>query len=51
MAKPQEFEKIGEGTYDIYRPKKKKDEESFLEVIGGLFVVFLIMGIIGLIFG
>ena len=47
MAK-QEYEKIGGGSYGIYRPKKK---ESFLEVVFGFLGFVFIVGIIGLIFG
>ena len=50
MAK-QDYERIGGGRYDIYRPKKKSFWESAGEVIGGLIAFVVGLALIGAIFG
>tara|TARA_R110000787_G_scaffold16622_17_gene50534 strand:+ start:33748 stop:33906 length:159 start_codon:yes stop_codon:yes gene_type:complete len=52
MAKKQEFERVGGGRYDIYRPKPKKSFwESAGEVIGAIVLGVLVLGVMGAIFG
>ena len=51
MAK-QNYEHVGGGSYDVYRPKKKKPFwKSVGEVIGGVILFMIALWIIGAIFG
>lgn len=49
MAK--QYERIGGGTYGVYRPKKKSFWETVGEVIGGIILVVAALAIIGAITG
>ena len=50
MAK-QQYERVGGGTYDVYRPKKKSFWEKAGEAIGGVILVVVALAIIGAIAG
>lgn len=47
----KKYERVGGGTYDVYRPKKKSFWESAGEVIGGIVLVVIVLAVIGAIFG
>ena len=50
MAK-QKWERVGGGTYDVLRQKKKSFWESAGEVIGGVICGVVVIALIGAIFG
>lgn len=47
----QQYERVGGGTYGVYRPKKKSFWEKAGEVIGGVVLVLVALAIIGAITG
>lgn len=49
MAKKQ-YERVGGGHYDIYRPKPKKPFD-WGALFGGIFLCFIVLAIIGSITG
>lgn len=49
MAK--QFERVGGGTYGVYRPKKKSFWEKAGEVIGGIILIVVALAIISAITG
>ncbi len=51
MAKKPELERVGGGTYDVYREKKKSFWDSVGEIIGGVIVVGIGLAVIGAIVG
>lgn len=51
MAKQEQWEQVGSGTYGVYRPKKKSFWEKAGEVIGGVILVVVALAIIGAIAG
>lgn len=52
MAKKQEYEHLGGGRYDVYRPKPKKPFwESVGEVIGGVVFGLVVLAVLSAIFG
>lgn len=50
MAK-KELERVGGGTYDVYRPKKETFWEKAGQVIGGIVLVVIALAVIGAIAG
>lgn len=50
MAK-QQYERVGGGTYGVYREKKKSFWDKAGEVVGGVIAVGLGLALLGAIFG
>ena len=46
----QQWEKVGEGSYDVYRPKPKKPFWNQVgEFIGGMIFIGIVLTIIGVV--
>lgn len=45
------FEEVARGSYGVYREKKKSLGEQVGEVIGGAFLILIVLGIVGAIIG
>lgn len=47
----KDYDHLGGGSFDVFKEKPKSFWESAGEIIGGIFVVFVVLGIIGAIVG
>lgn len=45
MSKKQEWEKVGGGSFGVYKPKPKK-KTDWGEVIGGIFIVMSVLAVL-----
>ena len=43
MSKKKQWEKVGGGSYGIYKPKKQTD---WGEIFGGIFIVFVVLALL-----